>query len=215
MLRRVFHILALAALVAGAAVRPAESAPSPKAPPPAEKPAEGDQAYPPILLPPNVDAAVKLAFPQARIILLRLQTLHALELYDVFLQERQVRFNTWVTKEGLILSVVRPMSVSEFPKIVAAVITETAAGAKIEKTFRVEWRGKLTTAPAGAPEPATAAGLDTPEVIYRATLLSKQGERSVLEVDAAGNVVRAPKWEMKEKKPPASPAPKPPRKGEG
>jgi len=208
---RMFRALALAALVAGAAVRPAESAPSPKTPPPAEKPAEGQSPYPQVVLPPNVDAAVKLAFPQAQIVLLRLQTLHGLELYDVFLEERQTRFNTWVTKEGLILSVVRPMGVNEFPKLVAAVITETAAGAKIEKSFRVEQRGKLTISPAGAPEPATATKLDTPEVIYRATLLSKQGERTIMEVDAAGNVVREPRWEMKEKKPAA----KPPRKGEG
>lgn len=198
---RMFLALALAALVAGAAGGPAESAPPPKAPPPAEKPAQGDQAYPPVILPPNVDAAVKLAFPQAQIILLRLQTLHGLELYDVFLQERGVRFNTWVTQEGLILSVVRPMSVNEFPKLVAAVIAETAAGAKIEKSFRVEWRGKLTLEPAGPREPATASRLETPEVIFRATLLSKQGERAVMEVDAAGNVVREPRWEMKEKKP--------------
>ena len=106
-------------------------------------------------------------------------------------------------------SVVRPMSVSDFPKLVAAVIAETAAGAKIEKSFRVEWRGKITTAPAGTRQPATASKLDTPEVIYRATLLSRQGERTVMEVDSAGNVVREPKWEMKEKKPAASAAPKP------
>ncbi len=147
------------------------------------------------VLPEKAAAALKAAFPDAKIEEVELEKEKGLDVYEAELEQGKAEMEVEVTADGVILEVETELAAKDLPKPVADAIAKAAEGATIKECGKVEVRAEIRVVDGAAKVVPLAA----PKTVYEADLV-KDGKTGEIAVDPDGKVVEPVQWREKGQK---------------
>jgi uncharacterized membrane protein YkoI len=145
-------------------------------------------------LPEAAAAAVKAAFPNAKIDEVEVEEECGVKVFEVELEEGKAEMEVEVTADGCILSVETEVELKDVPAPAAKAIQAAAEGATIGEIEKEEIRAEIKKGENGAAPKIVK--LDAAKVVYEAKL-TKGDQVGEIEVAADGTVIQPVKWKAK------------------
>ena len=159
------------------------------------KPEGKGKAKAKIKLPEAAAAAIKAAFPKAKIEKVEADSEGGLPMYEVELKQGKDEMEVEVSPDGVIVEIETEVQMKDLPKAAAAAIKKAAEGAEIKEIEKIEIRAEVKKDDQGKP---TLVKLPKAKIVFEAEL-EKGDMRAEVEVAADGKVIEPANWKKKGK----------------